>query len=105
VTDMQPILDRLIKARKNAGLSQGQVVLMLELAAASSFTGIEAGTSALTLKRFLRLCEIYNIDPTWAITGINPKFDPQVIVDVVSKARIFHEDTEALLELLISAKQ
>lgn len=103
--DMSPILSRLRTARKNAGLSQGQVARMIGLADASGFAPIEKGEYPLTLERFLLLCSFYDIDPTWALTGVNPYVDVEALRNLASKSRAASEDIESLVELLGSMRQ
>lgn len=76
------ILERLAWARKNAGLSQSQAGKLLGLSV-GGFCDIEKGRNPLYIERFLLLCEIYDISPTWALTGTNPKFDLQAALDKV----------------------
>jgi transcriptional regulator with XRE-family HTH domain len=103
--NMQPILQRLVKARKNAGLSQSQAARLVGLSSASSFSPIEDGTIAITLKRFLTLCDIYDIDLTWALTGVNPHVDVEALKTLTSRVWSTQEEIESLIELLSSMKQ
>ncbi len=93
------IKERLILARKRAGLSQGQAAQMVGLGAASSLAQHEVGRSVPTLTLFLRLCEVYGVSPIWALTGVNPEFDATEILRAASGAA---EDTMRIVDLLSS---
>ncbi len=91
------ILTRLAQARMAAGLSQRQVDKML---GASSFETqtMEAGQYTLTMGRFLKLCELYDCNPTWALTGLNPDFDPAPIIERARRVKMDADDLLALLD-------
>jgi transcriptional regulator with XRE-family HTH domain len=99
---MLEIRERLVTARKRAGLSQTQVARMLGLSTASSFSDIESGRNPLTMDRFLRLCEIYDINETWAITGANPEFDAEGILKAAGRA---DDEIMEIIDLLQSLRQ
>ena len=75
MSETQQILGRLIEARKAAGLTQIQAAKHLSQSGNSKLSKIESGDKALDLPMFLKMCEIYDISPVWALTGINPDFD------------------------------
>lgn len=76
-TQMNEILERLITARKAAGLSQSQVSQMLGLSgSAATVSQWEHGGRGLDVSRFLDLCALYGVSPVWALTGTNPDFEP-----------------------------
>jgi len=81
--DITPILERLVKARTQAGLSQAQVAKMFEVER-TTITNWEAGLSPLTLKNFLHLCETYGVSSTWVLTGVNPDFDKEAFMKAMS---------------------
>jgi len=92
------ILKRLIEARKAAGLSQAQVGVMVGLSTfASSFSDIERGKNPLTVERLLELVEIYGVSLEWVMTGVNPYFDPQTILEATSRMT---EDMDKIVNLL-----
>jgi transcriptional regulator with XRE-family HTH domain len=103
--DMNAICERLVTARKNAGLSQSQVAKMIGLAGASGFSQVEDGTNALTLDRFMTLCDIYDIDLTWALTGVNPHVDVEALKTLAGRVWSTQEEVESLIELITSLKQ
>lgn len=75
------ILERLIDARKAAGLSQTQAARLLGLGNASSLSVYEIGRSVPNLDMFLRMCDTYGCSPVWALTGINPDFDRETWIE------------------------
>lgn len=83
---VETILERLVAARKNAGLSQGQVAQMLNMVA-SSVSHYESGLRGIDLPVLLRLCDIYDVSPAWVVTGSNPNFDPSVWYETVKGVR------------------
>lgn len=91
----QEILDRLILARKTAGLSQGQVGKMIGMAT-TSISDIERGVNPLYVERLLQLVEIYDCSIEWVFTGVNPYFDPQKLME---HAERLGEDAGAILQL------
>lgn len=99
---LQAILERITTARKNAGLSQSQAAVKLGLGGASSLSPIERGDVPLTMERFLAMCELYDMSPEWAITGVNPYFDPQPIIEAAGGLT---ESAEQVIELLASLRQ
>ena len=94
------ILERLIKARKNAGLSQGQVGVMIGMST-SGFSDIERGKNPLYVERLLLLVDIYGVSIEWVMTGVNPYFDPQTILDARGRMT---EDMDKILDLLHSIR-
>lgn len=101
----EEILERLIKARKQAGLSQSQAAKLLNYSAPSSLSDIELGKNPLSLRLFLNMCELYDISEVWAITGVNPKFDREKVRLAMQKSRTSLEDIEHMLDLFESLKQ
>ena len=77
MTKTRQIIDRLIEARKAAGLSQTQAAKLLGYSNASSLSQIESDyrETEPNLSTFLKMCEIYDVSPVWALTGTNPDFD------------------------------
>jgi transcriptional regulator with XRE-family HTH domain len=69
------IRSRLVLARKRVGLSQTQAAKLADLRFAYVLEEYEMGQGDLRLSYFLKLCDVYGVSPTWALTGINPDFD------------------------------
>jgi transcriptional regulator with XRE-family HTH domain len=96
------IIDRLIEARKAAGLSQGQAAKLLGYSAASSLSQLEtqARDSEPNLSMFLKMCEVYDISPVWALTGTNPDFDENAFDQLTQGVNASLEDICNLKETL-----
>lgn len=96
------IIDRLIKARKGAGLSQTQAAKLLGYSGASSLSQIETNNrdSEPNLTMFLKMCEIYDISPVWALAGVNPDFDEQAFDELTQGVNASLEDVYNLKETL-----
>jgi len=99
--DVRSILDRLIVARKAAGLSQGQVSKILGRANGITVSHIETGRDRLTMELFLELCQIYHCSEVWALTGVNPNFDPQPIIEILGE---HYADLDKVLSLMTMMK-
>lgn len=104
------ILARLIRARKQAGLSQSQVAKMMDVSR-TTVTNWEAG-STLTLEQLLKLCEIYDVSECWAMSGVNPNFTDrqrQQVIDAyekyAEKSKASIDDLHETLDLLESSRQ
>ncbi len=91
------ILKRLIEARKAAGLSQTQVAKMVGLSIASSFSDIESGKNTLSVERLIELVGIYDVSIEWVLTGVNPYFDPQTVIEAASRVT---RDTAKIIHML-----
>lgn len=96
------IRDRLTHAREQAGLSQAQAAHLLGFSAASNVSQYEGGRSTPNLHLFLRMCDVYGVSPSWALTGHNPDFDPMPLMEAFGEltADAFH-----LVKLLESVDQ
>lgn len=62
------ILDRLVIARKNAGLTQVQAGKLLGVTD-RTMSNYETGRTKLLVSIFLEMCEAYEVDICWALTG------------------------------------
>ena len=96
------IIERLVQARKAAGLTQTQAAKLIGLATASSLSEYELSNAATepTLTRFLKMCEVYGVSPVWALTGVNPDFDERRIDQMIVGTNVIAEDAIKLRELL-----
>lgn len=96
------IIDRLIEARKAAGLSQTQAAKLLGWSAASTLSQVEGDyrTTEPSLSMFLKMCDIYGISPIWALTGCNPDFDERAFNQMISNTNIIFEDAMKLRDTL-----
>lgn len=91
------ILTRLVKARKQAGLSQPQAARLLEITS-RTMTNWENLHRPLPLPMLLKMCEFYGVNITWVMTGQNPDFDPTSFLEHAEKTQMPPEDVNALLE-------
>jgi transcriptional regulator with XRE-family HTH domain len=100
---IKEILERLKTARERAGLSCSQANKLIDLPPA--YLGlIESGSLALEMETFLKLCEIYDISEVWALTGVNPDFDPASVVEAAQYSNMDKGELGNLLEMLASLK-
>lgn len=97
MVNMEQVLERLVDARKYTGLSQTQAANLIGLAGASSLSDVETGRCKMTLERFIELCYVYNAEPVWVLTGINPKFDYAAALELAKKMNNASEQSSALL--------
>ena len=105
--DMKPIVERLIRARDNAGLSQWQVerILGIRMSEPAVVVMVENFKIPLSVELLFQLCAIYDVDVTWVLTGHNPYFDEAAVLESMSNANISDEDKAHLLESLRSLRQ
>lgn len=94
------ILERLAKARTYAGLSQSQVAKLMDMDSASTISHYESGMRSLTVENLLRMCEIYDANLTWVMTGVNPNFDPARFFEAAKKSQMAAKEFNSLMELL-----
>lgn len=102
--DITGLLRRLTKARQSAGLSQGQAAKLMGYTSASTISHYESGLRGLEVETMLKLCQIYGVSSIWVLTGENPYFDPQPIVEAAQRAKVASEDLKTILdEFLMTA--
>lgn len=96
------ILDRLIEARKAAGLSQTQAALQLGFTAASTLSQIEGDyrDTEPKISLLLRMCEVYDVSIVWVMTGTNPDFDEQAFDQLTQFTNAALEDVALLKDTL-----
>lgn len=101
-TKVRQILDRLIEARKGAGLSQGQAAKLLGYSAASSLSQLETDNrgSEPNLTMLLKMCEAYDVSIVWVMTGVNPDFDEAAFDQLTQGVNASLEDICNLKETL-----
>lgn len=99
---VQAIMNRLIEARKAAGLTQTQAAKLLGYTAASTLSQIEGDyrKTEPNLSTFLKMCEVYQVSPVWALTGVNPDFDEDAFDEVTQFTNASIEDLHRLKESL-----
>ena len=99
------VLSRLKTARKQAGLTQGQVAKLMGYESHVSVVNFEQGTHSLSVENLFLLCEIYGINVYWAMTGLNPNFDRRRWLDIVNRSNVIKEEGEQIIGLLESLRQ
>ena len=92
----EEILERLVQARKAAGLSQGQVGKMVDMSTAW-LSDIERGQNNLSVQHLLKLVEVYDASIEWVMTGVNPYFDR---LEVMAAADRLGDDALIILKAL-----
>lgn len=102
MTTIRQILNRLVDARKAAGLSQTQAAKLLGYSNASSLSQIESDyrETEPNLSTFLKMCEVYDVSPVWALTGKNPDFDEAAFDQLTQFSNATIEDIAKLKETL-----
>lgn len=101
---MESILERLIKAREKAGLTQGQVAAMLGVVRTTVTTWEDIGRSNITVKQILNLCEIYGVSVGWVMTGVNENFDAEAFMRTAHIATTEARQIIEVLEMLDMTK-
>lgn len=91
-----PILRRLKEARHTAKLTSADVVTHLpDIHSPSSLSQWESGNRRLTVERLIQLCEIYDADVLWVLTG-----QPSDCPDLRQKIARAEEHIRHLMELI-----
>lgn len=105
VARVQSINERLVIARKNAGLTQGQVAEKLRVVA-STISHYESGLRGVDLPTLLMLCDLYDVSVAWVMTGSNPNFDPSAFYESVKTLRDdLNADLRKIAALLETVEQ
>jgi len=102
----EAIASRLALARKQAGLSQGQVAKMLNLHR-PSISEAEAGRRNVTAPELARLAEIYGVSFDWlgcANTDLAGGTNDRVQLAARELAKLKNDDLEKVLSLLQALK-
>lgn len=101
---IKEILERLVTARKHAGLKQMQTAKLIQLSH-EDIHAIEEGLMPLEMGVFLKLCEIYSVSEIWVLTGVNPYFDPASVVEAAEYQGMPKDDLGNLIEALAMQRQ
>jgi transcriptional regulator with XRE-family HTH domain len=94
---VRAIIERLVIARKNAGLTQKQAAKLLGVHAVS-VARWETEARGIEMHLFLQLCHMYDASPAWVLTGKNPDFDPNQWQASVGKSQ--HPTLKRIAEIL-----
>lgn len=100
---MKTIAERLRAAREQAGLSQGQVALKLEMQR-PTISEIEAGRRKVTAEEAGIFAELYDVTVAWLINGKEADVDPSVELAARVLSKLKREDINSLLHLLRTRK-
>ena len=98
----QVIASRLATARKQAGLSQGQVAQILNLHR-PTISEIEAGRRSVTAEELIKFAEIYGVNVDWFIPGDKKRPDPnQDRIELAARelGKLGKKDLGRILDLL-----
>lgn len=95
MSQYEQIIERLILARKTAGLSQSQVGKLCGYSI-MWLSDIECRKTHMTVETLLQLVSVYDVSIEWVMTGVNPYFDPQKLME---HAERLGEDAGAILQL------
>lgn len=98
------ILKRLAHAREQAGLSQSQVARMFGTDKAD-INDIETGIHPLSDAMFANMCSAYDVSPQWVLSGKNPNFDRQAVLDKARASGASFDDANRLADLLESLRR
>jgi transcriptional regulator with XRE-family HTH domain len=101
------IAERIREARKQAGLSQGQVAKLMDLHR-PSVSEIEAGNRRVSAEELMKLAELFDVSVAWLV-GDAPESvetnDPRVQLAARELKKLKPEDLERLLRLLASMRE
>ena len=101
------IASRLALARKQAGLSQGQVATMLNLHR-PSISEAEAGRRNVTATEIVKLAEIYGVSVDWlACTDSDAPNEARDRIELAARelAKLKKHDLDKVLDLLSALKK
>jgi len=93
------LVARLIAARKQAGLSQGQVAKLVNLHR-PTISEIEAGRRKVSAQELSRFAELYSVSVSWLATSEPDVPDPAVELAARELAKLKAEDLDNVLRLL-----
>lgn len=96
--NLSQVLGRLTAARKNLKLSQIEAGVLLGYSPrAATISDIEKNRMGISLERFITLCNIYEVEPLWVLTGIHPNIDIESTAQALTALTL---DTEIQLKSL-----
>lgn len=93
------IANRLQAARKQAGLTQGQVAAMLGLKR-PTISEIEAGRRKVSAEDIAEFSKIYGVSVAWLTAQDNETINPSVELAARELSKLKKEDLDAVLNLL-----
>ncbi|MES9995634.1 helix-turn-helix domain-containing protein [Desulfovibrio aminophilus] len=93
------IANRLQAARKQAGLTQGQVAMLLGVQR-PTISEIEAGRRRVSAEELADLSKIYGVSMSWITAQGAHKTNPAVELAARELAKLKKEDLDAVINLL-----
>lgn len=100
---IKEILERLVTARKAAGLSLSQVA-HLTGQSRPALECIESGAMPLDMELYLKLCDLYGASEIWVLTGVNPYFDPARAAAAAARNGLSYAELGDFLERFMMMK-
>lgn len=97
--EIEGVVRRLIAARTRAAVTTEQVERRLSLAA-GTISRFERGELEPTLRMFLVLCELYDVSPAWALTGIDPYVNTVELVNLIYATKSAREQIDEAHRLI-----
>lgn len=100
------IAERVREARKQAGLSQGQVAKLMGLHR-PSVSEIEAGNRRVSAEELMKLAELFDVSAAWLMGDVPESVetdDPRVQLAARELKKLKPQDLERLLRLLSSMR-
>jgi transcriptional regulator with XRE-family HTH domain len=98
------LASRLRLAREQAGLSQGQVAVKLQLQR-PSVSEIEAGRRKVSSEELAKLAELYDVSVSWLTKGEAEVPDAAVELAARELAKLKKDDLDTVLRLLRTLRQ
>lgn len=95
---------RLAAARKQAGLSQGQVAKLLDYQR-PTISEIEAGRRRVSAEELPVFARIYGVTISWLTDNSEPRYDPSVELAARELTKLKTEDLNIVLQLLQTLKK
>lgn len=91
---MLGILERMILARKDAGMSQAAAARALDIGT-TTLGDMERGYTPFPMDRLVALVELYDASIIWIMTGINDDLDLEAIFEYAQR---MYADAAAVME-------
>lgn len=103
---MSTVAERLRLARKQAGLSQGQVAKMMEMHR-PTISEIEAGRRRVAAEELAEFSKIYEVSVAWLTSseGEDDGIDDRVMLAARELAKLRPEDLDSVLHLLSTMRK
>jgi transcriptional regulator with XRE-family HTH domain len=101
------IINRLVDARKQCGLSQHEAALEIGFSGASTLSQYESQRNRLSIDVFLKLCDLYEVCPIWAMTGVVLTTEQRNIMavhEMYSEVKQFSDNLDDLMRRLKTVK-